>query len=72
MNVPMVVAITDTSGNVLYLERMDAAILGGVLVAPQKARSAVLNKRPTKAFEEAIHARWCRGSLFTVGRCRAY
>ena len=41
MNVPMVVAITDTSGNVLYLERMDAAILGGVLVAPQKARSAV-------------------------------
>jgi glc operon protein GlcG len=36
MNVPMVVAITDTSGNVLCLERMDAAILGGVLV-PQKA-----------------------------------
>ena len=54
MNVPMVVAITDTSGNVLYLERMDAAILGGVLVAPQKARSAALYKRPTKAFEEAI------------------
>jgi len=54
MNVPMVVAITDTSGNVLYLERMDSAILGGVLVAPQKARSAALYKRPTKAFEEAI------------------
>ena len=54
MNVPMVVAITDTSGNVLYLERMDSAILGGVLVAPQKARSAALYKRPTKAFEDAI------------------
>ena len=54
MNVPMVVAITDTSGNVLYLERQDGAILGGVMVAPQKARSAVLYKRPTKAFEEAI------------------
>ena len=54
MNVPMVVAITDTSGNVLYLERMDNSILGGVLVAPQKARSAALYKRATKAFEEAI------------------
>lgn len=54
MNVPMVVAITDTSGNVLYMEKMDGAILGGVLVAPQKARSAALYKRPTKAFEEAI------------------
>jgi glc operon protein GlcG len=54
MNVPMVVAITDTSGNVLYMERQDGAILGGVLVAPQKARSAALYKRPTKAFEEAI------------------
>src|SRR5215212_2735583 len=54
MGVPMVVAITDTAGNVVYQERMDAAILGGSLVAPQKARSAVLYKRPTKAFEEAI------------------
>jgi glc operon protein GlcG len=54
MGVPMVVAITDTSGNVVYQERQDGAILGGVLVAPQKARSAVLYKRPTKAFEEAI------------------
>jgi uncharacterized protein GlcG (DUF336 family) len=33
---------------------MDGAIRGGVLVAPQKARSAALYKRPTKAFEEAI------------------
>ena len=54
MNVPMIVAITDTSGNVVYQERQDGAILGGTLVAPQKARSAVLYKRPTKAFEEAI------------------
>ncbi|MFL6796127.1 MAG: GlcG/HbpS family heme-binding protein [Xanthobacteraceae bacterium] len=54
MGVAMVVAITDTSGNVLYQERQDGAILGGSLVAPQKARSAVLYKRPTKAFEEAI------------------
>ena len=54
MNVPMVIAITDTSGNVLYMERQDGAILGGVLVAPQKARSAALYKRPTKAFEDAI------------------
>ena len=54
MDVPMVVAITNPSGNVLYQERQDGAILGGVLVAPQNARSAVLYKRPTKTFEEAI------------------
>ena len=36
MNVPMIVAITDTSGNVLYLERMDAAIA---------EREAALNRR---------------------------
>jgi uncharacterized protein GlcG (DUF336 family) len=54
MGVPMIVSITDTSGNILYQERQDAAILGGTLVAPQKARSAVLYKRPTKAFEDAI------------------
>jgi glc operon protein GlcG len=54
MDLPMVVAITDTSGNLLYLEHMDGAILGGVLVAPQKARSAALYKRPTKAFEDSV------------------
>ena len=54
MGVPMIVAITDTSGNVVYQERQDAAILGGTLVAPQKAPCAVLYKRPTKAFEDAI------------------
>jgi glc operon protein GlcG len=54
IGVPMVVAITDTAGHVVYQERQDGAILGGSLVAPQKARSAALYKRPTKAFEEAV------------------
>lgn len=54
LGVPMVVAICDPSGNLLYLERMDAAIAAGVQVAQDKAKCAALYKRPTKAFEDAL------------------
>ncbi len=56
IGVPMVVAITDPAGVLIYLERNDIAIAGGVTVAPAKARSAALYKRPTKAFEDALAA----------------
>jgi len=56
IGVPMVVAITDPAGVLIYLEKNDIAIAGGVNVAPAKARSAALYKRPTKAFEDALAA----------------
>ena len=56
IGVPMVVAITDPAGALIYLEKNDIAIAGGVTVAPAKARSAALYKRPTKAFEDALAA----------------
>ena len=48
------IAIVDEGGNMLYLERMDEAIPGSVEAATKKARSALLFKRPTKVFEEAL------------------
>jgi Uncharacterized protein, possibly involved in utilization of glycolate and propanediol len=48
------IAILDDGGNLLYLQRLDEAPLGSINVAQEKARTALLFKRPTKAFEEMI------------------
>jgi len=53
-NWAMVVAIVDTGGNLVYYEKMDNTQLGSSRVAVDKARSAVLFKRPTKAFQDTI------------------
>jgi len=50
----MAVAIVDTSGNLVYYEKMDDTQLGSANVAIDKARSAALYKRPTKAFQDAL------------------
>ena len=55
-NWTMCVAVVDTAGNLVYFEKMDAAQTGSVAVAIAKARSAVLFKRPTKAFQDAVAA----------------
>lgn len=50
----MVICVVDDGGHLMYLERMDGALLGSVQVAQDKARTAVLFKRPSKALEEAL------------------
>jgi len=50
----MAVAIVDTGGNLVYFEKMDGTQTGSVLVSINKARSAALFKRPTKAFQETL------------------
>src|SRR6202167_4018786 len=52
----MAVAIVDPSGNLVYYEKMDATQIGSANVAIDKARSAALFKRPTKAFQDALAA----------------
>lgn len=47
------VAIVDTSGNLVYYEKMDNTQLGSANVAIDKARTAALFKRPSKSFEDA-------------------
>ena len=52
----MAVAIVDPSGNLVYYEKMDNTQLGSATVAVDKARSAALFKRPTKALQDALAA----------------
>jgi glc operon protein GlcG len=51
---PVVIAIVDTGGNLVMLQRLDNAQFGSLEVARQKAWSAAAFRRPTKVFEEAI------------------
>ncbi len=55
-NWKMAFAVTDISGDLVYLEKMDATQTGSVAVAIGKARSAALFKRPTKVFQDAVAA----------------
>ena len=50
----MAVAIVDPSGNLVYYEKMDNTQLGSAEVSIEKARSATLYKRPSKAFQDAL------------------
>jgi len=50
----LVICVVDDGGHPIYLERMDGAQLASVQVAQDKARTAVLFKRPSKALEEAV------------------
>ncbi len=55
-NWTMAVAILDTGGHLVYFEKMDGTQTGSVRVAIGKGRSAVLFKRPTKAFQDMVAA----------------
>jgi|SRR5579859_111737 len=55
-NWDMAVAVVDTGGNLVYYEKMDNTQLGSAEVAIDKARSATLFKRPTKAFQDTLAA----------------
>ncbi len=50
----MVVAVVSPAGVLIYYEKMDNVQLGSAEVAIDKARSAALYKRPTKAFQDAV------------------
>jgi uncharacterized protein GlcG (DUF336 family) len=52
----MAVAVVDPSGNLVYYEKMDDTQFGSANVAIDKARSAVLFKRPTKVLQDALAA----------------
>ncbi len=52
----MAVAVVDPNGALVYYEKMDNVQLGSAAVAVNKARSAALYKRPTKAFQDGLAA----------------
>ena len=55
---PCVISVVDSDGLPIILERMDdAAVPGGVILAPGKARTAALFRRPSGALEDAINGK---------------
>lgn len=53
-NWTMAVAVVDPDGTLVYYEKMDNTQNGSAKVAIDKARSAALFKRPTKALQDAL------------------
>lgn len=52
----MAVAVTDAAGTLVYFERMDETQIASSVICVNKARSAALFKRPTKALQDALAA----------------
>lgn len=53
-NWPVVIAILDSGGNIVLLQRLDNTQFGSVEVARQKAWSAVAYRRPSKVWQDVV------------------
>jgi glc operon protein GlcG len=53
-NFTMAIAVVDTAGNLVYFEKMDGTQIASVNIAVDKARSAAMFKRPTKALQDTL------------------
>ncbi|RZT97906.1 GlcG/HbpS family heme-binding protein [Rivibacter subsaxonicus] len=51
---PMAVAVVDTAGQLVAFERMNNTQTASTAVAQDKAVSAAMYRRPTKAFQDAV------------------
>ena len=51
---PVAIAIVDSGGHLVLFQRLDNTQLGSVEVSIEKAKTAVMYRRPTKAFEDRI------------------
>lgn len=50
----MVVCVVDDGAHLIYLARMDGTQIGSVIVAQEKAATAVRFKRPSRALEDSV------------------
>jgi uncharacterized protein GlcG (DUF336 family) len=51
---PVAIAIVDNHGFLVYYERMDDTQTASPAIAVEKARSAAMFRRPSKAFEDGV------------------
>lgn len=51
----VVIAIVDDGGHLLWLQRLDGAAPVSAYIAPEKARTAALGRRESKAYEDLIN-----------------
>ena len=49
------IAICDDGGHLLWLQRLDDCAPVSSAIAPEKARTAALGRRPSKAYEDVIN-----------------
>ncbi|QNM98387.1 GlcG/HbpS family heme-binding protein [Chitinimonas koreensis] len=49
------IAVCDEGGHLLWLQRMDGAPPMSAAVAPEKARTCVLARKPSKTFEDMVN-----------------
>jgi uncharacterized protein GlcG (DUF336 family) len=49
------IAICDDGGHLLWLQRLDGCPPVSAAIAPEKARTAALGRRPSKAYEDVIN-----------------
>jgi uncharacterized protein GlcG (DUF336 family) len=52
---PVTIAICDDGGHLLWLQRLDGCAPISSAIAPEKARTAALGRRPSKAYEDVIN-----------------
>ena len=50
----VVIAIVDDGGHLMYLERLDNTQKASSVIAVEKARTALMFRRPSVAFEQAV------------------
>jgi uncharacterized protein GlcG (DUF336 family) len=63
----VVIAILDSGGQLVMLQRLDGAQWGSVDIAREKAKSAVALRRPTKALQDLIAQGGGNLRLLTIG-----
>ena len=63
----VVIAILDSGGHLVMLQRLDGVQWGSVDIARDKAKSAVALRRPTKAFQDLIAQGGANLRLLTLG-----
>jgi len=66
-NWPVVIAILDSGGQLVMLQRLDNAQWGSVEIAKEKARSAVALRRPTKALQDLVAQGGANLRLLSIG-----
>jgi glc operon protein GlcG len=66
-NWPVVIAILDSGGNLVMLQRLDNTQWGSIEIAKDKARSAVALRRPTKALQDAVAQGGANLRLLNIG-----
>jgi uncharacterized protein GlcG (DUF336 family) len=54
-NTAVVIAVVDDGGHLIYLERLDNTVSVSASIAPGKARTAAIFKRPTSELENTIN-----------------